>query len=154
MGRGMTWSREVLVESVHTTAIATVSGDGDALPLEFIRKRKLPVFEDEVWMYNLMSSNTKIHHTENAYISKNVFRNWFRRWVTNARQIVRQRLNIPEDEDAGALLLFLDGAASHVDIELIHEAILHNVIIVMFPSHTTTALQVSTPSMHTVSGIP
>lgn len=134
--------RTAEVESTHTTGIACVSASGHTLPLEFVRRRDLPIIESDVWMFKGMPPETRVYLTENAYISKVVFRSWFSNWVKLARQVVRSQLALRDEDDVGPLLLFLDGAASHVDIELIHEALLVNVTILMFPSHTTTAIQV------------
>lgn len=57
-----------------------------------------------------------------------------------AKEIVCQHLNVIHDDKP--LLLILDGASPHVDVELVAEAIKNGIILILLPSHTSTHLQV------------
>ena len=87
----------------------------------------------ELWMIEHVNNGVFFHQTNSGYSNKKIFLLWFENnFIPNSKQLA--------DDDC-PVVLFLDGATSHVSLEVIDMAIENNIILVLFPSHTSTHLQ-------------
>ena len=121
-------------EATYTTSINAISAGGKAIDIEFVKSKDAKVYPQDQWMLSAMKPSIRIHTSENGFVSKQIFLDWFRNtFLPQARKIV---------DDNKPILLFLDGASPHIDIELVSIAIKHNIIIVLLPSHTSSHIQV------------
>jgi len=134
-------------EATHTTAISAICALGKGLPIEFVKRFDAKVYETDLWIYKSMDSNIKIHSSKNGYVNRTIFLEWFlTTFVPKAREMVNTELGHSVYDDSKPLLLILDGASPHVDIHFVSEAIKHNVILLLLPSHTSSHLQVGLKS--------
>lgn len=120
--------------SYHISALIAITASGNLLPPSAIIKRGSQHPDGSTCPY---FNKMQVYSTPSAFMTRNVFENYFQNTILNYIQKVRNEIG---NEDEPALVIY-DGLKSHLSDVIFAKCAEANVRVVTIPSHSSHILQ-------------